>query len=342
MLGAGSLYMPPRAAKILGNRIASFRGHGICFTGLVGSAMIKQNSIADTGGGGIVAMDGAEVARLSVENNDIERVGLVFGLPAAGIRLIGGDDVDISHNRIAGVGEGVTNLASHGIHLFVPKRVRIAGNSIIDVKGAINLTGGIGLGVSAGIEIAGAYGTAEIVTNDVQWRPAADGREGEWQAILIASGRPQTQPDVGGWSYQLPESTERVCTNWRRFTNYAVFWGASAFTLSSEEQALIVRSNVLLRIGPGRQSLVEIGTSGTCTFGANDCRVNVASQASRPALLVALSAETAIVDSNHLIGANNAMSIAGTSVWTVLGNVHQGAISAPGGLGDWAKFNRPV
>jgi len=363
----------PESAKIIGNRIANFRGHGIYFAGKVGSAMVKQNSISDAAGCGIGAETGAIVTRLSIENNDIIRAGLApesGQLPPAGVWIVSGDDVDISHNRITGVPGNPREMPSHGIHLSAPKRVRMIGNSISGVppSGVITTGDGTPSGpivtpmpdvarrpgeptlifpgvspgiVSAGIEIAGGYGTAEIVNNDIVWRSPTQKPEGDWQAIRIVSN---LSPGTAVFTL-LPDQlgTARIATE------YLVIVGSFLFRLSSAEQALIVRSNVMQWIGmTSARPMVEINVTGTCTFGANDCRAVIPPllQSPHPNPLVALTSETAIIDSNHLIGSGgNAMTLgATTSIWTVLGNVHQGPINvlAGGGLGTWANFNRSI
>jgi hypothetical protein len=108
---------------------------------------------------------------------------------------------------------------------------------------------------------------------------------------------------------------------------------STPFVLRSAEQALIVRGNVMQLVSASVPlvPLVSIHTLGTCTFGANDCRTVPSRDGQQP--LVDLDAETAVVDTNHLLGNQFQAININASFWNVIGNMHQGSINVRRGSG---------
>jgi len=346
LAGSPIRQLAPEHVKIIGNRIAFFCGNGIYFTAHVGSAMVKQNSIAALGGGAVVGAREAHVERLFVANNDIGAIGLVPDmalLPPSGVHLFGAGDVDIVDNDIHLVMQP-QNFPARGVYLVAPRHARIYGNSIAGIRPSFVPS------PSAGIEMAGAYATAQIANNKIVWRQGEDANAGagRWIAVLIgksidpklfvsfrfadaAINRPEAI-DVGGWMYMnLSSGSANVAG------------AVGAVILKSSEQALLVRGNIMQINSATDLPVATIDTTGTLTFGENDCR------AARPGPSIGtmLKAETAIVDSNHVIGATKqAMEIAATgTLWTVLGNIVQGsspAITVNGAplSGLWLEANR--
>jgi hypothetical protein len=384
LVGSPFRALAPEHVKILSNRIAFFRGNGIYFTGFVGSAMVKQNSIFVIGGGAIVNASKAEIKRLSVENNDIGLAGLVPDLellPAAGVYLVGAGDFEIADNNIFGV-LPPASFPAHGIYLAAPMRARIFGNSIGNVRPTFgNPTTAVftnsedfsrhsfasGNFPSVGIEIAGGYGMAHVTNNNIVSRQSDDPAGppgGRWEALRIgtnfvtttwltipvslfantlnvasvARGAGATDSIVGGTGTAAP-----ALGGWM-YLNIFTFGGQASLVLSSD-QALLVRGNIMQAIGSGTLPLVEISTTGTTTFGENDCRAKTkGANDLRPNTGVILSSETAIVEGNHVLGATvNGMLITATEpFWTVLGNIVERGITVNTHplTGVWLDANR--
>ena len=335
--------LAPEQVKIFGNRVALYRGAGIRVSA-AGSAMVKQNSVFFIGGGGIVSgSDKDAVGRISIENNDIVGVGLTPNPPAleaAGIHLSNTDDAMVSDNKIAGVMPFKQNHPAYGIHVEAPKRLQIFGNSISVVRPS---TGNL---ISAGIEVTGSYGTAEITNNDIVWRADADpnGALGIWQALRIAPGISTWNPLV----MPIPFDATGGGDFSKLFSKiFLVFAGARAFELKSREQALLVRGNIMQAVGSTTMSLAEINANGSSTFGENDCRiVRVGPNDQRPMIGVIIVTETTVVSSNHVLGpVELAMDIRTTGdAWSILGNLTDRKIQVNGGglTGTWIEVNRLV
>ncbi|HSY48939.1 MAG TPA: DUF6519 domain-containing protein [Thermoanaerobaculia bacterium] len=359
--GFPSRALAPEHVKILGNRIAFFRGNGIYFTGFVGSAMVKQNSIFVIGGGAVVTSGKAQVDRLSVVNNDIGLIGIAPDaelLPAAGVYIIGAGDFEIADNNIFGVAPSA-EFSAHGVFLFGPTRARVFGNSIGGVRPSVVKIG------SAGIEIAGAYGMVHVANNNIVWRQTDDPNAplgGRWIGLRIGTNFDFTNvftipiqiletfnlvfsPNLAA---SPADATSRTANTGSTFggwmyINFA-FGATGATQFFSSEQALLVRGNIIQAIGSMSLPLVEIFTTGTTTFGENDCRALISAPNDlRPRPGLVLSSETAIVEGNHVLGCLTGMQINATDpMWTVLGNIVEHGITVNGAVltGVWSDANR--
>ena len=337
-----TLTMPidPEAVKILGNRIVFMIGNGVFISGAVGSAMIKQNSIGFVGGAGIATAPKAHIRQLSIENNQIVAAGIApqgDDLPAGGVVVIAADELEIAHNSVQGVIPLRQNEPSHGILVGRVRRLRIDANSIAGVRP------GVSDNISTAIEVL-IHAAAEIVSNNVLWRAADDpnAAEGLLELLRIRGGR-SSQFKV--LTFRLPGFVFKGKDAIAEF----VFAGNRAIVLRSPEQALIVRNNVLQMFAPSFVPIVEISVRGTASFGGNDGRVVVddSEVQRRPAVAVFMQSETAIVDANHVFGAQRfGLDIQTTNDdgWTILGNIVEGDIQInSASLPDpWAKLNRRI
>ncbi|HYU25104.1 MAG TPA: DUF6519 domain-containing protein, partial [Thermoanaerobaculia bacterium] len=288
---------------ILSNRILGVAGNAIWFVTRVTSAMVKQNFIEDAGGGGIVVDRRSRLARISIENNYIARVGRSGGdadeQPAAGISVFETQSADISANEIVDVGRVDRPTGSAGILAAFVGNARIAGNTIS--------SGNPVSGLAAGIAVL-QFDRVEVTGNVVHREPARE--EGDtrlWFALFVAgrqSGRrPSGLIDIQGVTFSTSRGVIRRQSGMRGI--------------------VLVNGNVFEVVGATPNNLVAIVTGESCTFTDNICTISMAGDDLAESL-VSINAPVLIVTSNQAAGGTIDLDLTSRSDpdrWTVLGNV---------------------
>lgn len=172
--------------QILGNRIRGLRGHGIAIRTRINSGMIKNNVIAEIGGGGIVMEGDGEAGVLVVENNqllDVALKGNVTGMYPAAMRFVAVRELDVGSNAINRFAREAQQAASRAaISVVATASTRIGGNRLIGIAPP----GGF-VGTTAGIEIVPPFESVTIVDNTLRRRGSDDDKMsgGTWIGVDI-------------------------------------------------------------------------------------------------------------------------------------------------------------
>ena len=171
LLDVPLLPMPLDGCQILGNRVTGVGGIGIEIRAPLASAMIKQNTIRGTGGGGIVMTGQASAQHLSIANNQLLGLAPTVGSlqVVLGIRLTFAATVEIEGNVIRDLGMDVTSHVSRvGISLIGCSAVRIAGNQLANI-GPLIPTFAPSSASSGGIAVTGpTFDRAEVAGNVIR------------------------------------------------------------------------------------------------------------------------------------------------------------------------------
>ena len=174
------------ACQIFANRVSGVPGHGVAVRTRVNSGMIKQNIIANVGGGGIVMEQGGSAGNLVVENNQLLNIAVSFnqqGEQIAAVRVIAAERADVLNNLIRNVARAsIQSQGRAGIQLAGVTEARISGNTLSGI-------GPIGeqAGQSAGIHLLPSFFRMDVAGNSV--RRAADDSENPaaavWRALAV-------------------------------------------------------------------------------------------------------------------------------------------------------------
>jgi hypothetical protein len=307
--------------QIIGNRIAGVGGIGIEIRAPLGSAMIKQNTIQNTGAGGII-MTGtygalSSARHLSIANNQL--LGLVPSVSnamvgllqnALGIGLVNVAIGEIEDNVIRDLGMDPTGSTPRiGISVAVCASMRISGNQLINI-GPLDLT----FGPSAAIAVFGPpFDRAEISGNVIHRsdRGTTGANSGTfWHALYIG---PLTQFGANHKLHIVQLASGR----------YVLLDEGAVKFVAEGEQLTTIRGNVME--GLSASSVVEVTSTGSCVFTDNQCNL-LTFGASRPPLAI-LNAPIVAAANNVILGpgsswipGGHALNIGAT--WpTVLGNI---------------------
>jgi hypothetical protein len=314
--------------QIIGNRVMWMNGNGIAIRTAVASAMIKQNTIRETGLGGIVMADKAVAGDLAVENNQLfgVRGGANEGKePSAALRFYRVRRLDLVNNVVRGFASQVIAAPFRaGIELSAFHEARVAGNLVSDVAPA----GGFG-GFAAGIQIFPGFRQLEVTGNTVHRGedPSVKLTAAQWVALLVG-------PNFDG----VAEISE---TRAFGLAGQSVAWfiHGAFFLVDVAGAELGVQANVLTNdasIAP----VVDIAGGShllsTCQFGDNRCEArNMATPSNIP---VSVAARAVIASSNRIRGPKSPEQLAfviscdlafdkKNAACTLLGNITSGRIT---------------
>jgi hypothetical protein len=186
VIGSPSSASTMYGTQVTGNRIANLSGAGISAppTALLLETVIARNQLLNLGGMGII-LSGLALD-VDIAGNSLLSIGqLAIGQPAtdetviASIQIQGAIDVNISENRIEGLGPkfNVLDVSRRGIYVVAVKETRIAGNQITDI--------GPTTSTSMGIYAPAAFGRLDVADNDVRRAatPPAKPDETIWFAL---------------------------------------------------------------------------------------------------------------------------------------------------------------
>jgi hypothetical protein len=360
-------------AQVIGNRVTGLGGIGIRIQGRVGSAMIKQNVIRETGAGGIVMEEESEAEVLAVENNQLLQLDAPDdqARPYAAIRFVRVARGDVSSNVIGGFApDSVTNPMIAGIEAVACGALRIAANQVYDIGPAGEFAGD-----GAGIVVSLDFDRLDVVDNDVRRTQGIDGEpdDSRWVALRIGVTEPPapgvstgTFPQVDSqWlesrfvminRKEMGAKTETAAKAETAARNEAVagyeieaIFGDRLVVLaaSSGRGYAAVRGNYLESRGGSSAALVRAGIN--CIFSENRCLQNPVFNPSvvLPAIAV-VGAFTVVAGNNYLARPYVDQSGPGLALQvdpkrcTVLGNiVEQGNIQVNGVVlgAPWSALN---
>lgn len=181
--GDGLVLAPPLVqgmagdAQVIGNTIHDTAAAGIRIIGAHDTIFIKRNIIRDTGQAGIVTDPSAQIRHIAVDNNNIERIGMVADAGfAIGIALTMAETGQIVGNAIRDIGEtGFSGQLYAGIGVQGVGSVDISSNVISGVGGRQPESSGIGILARApylGLTIGAnrIFGTMEPGEDFIDWR----------------------------------------------------------------------------------------------------------------------------------------------------------------------------
>jgi len=347
--------------EVVGNRVRGVGGNGVAAggtdLGYVGlrNAMIKNNTISRTGGGGVVLAERAMAETVTIENNDLSEIAPDWNEASGAISAIAvwiSANAEIVGNRIRGVATtAAQNVTRSGIRLLAANSARIAGNEVTSVGPDDDFAGR-----ASGIEVLGAYERLDILDNVVRryeyWAGALPAPNADWKAVFI--GPLPKRPDPEKHMFGSATGRTRMRTTSAR-TGAAARTAGESFVRSVGDRFLIAELELIpLQIGKGilgiRGNLLEshtdnygnwISTSGTCDFSDNRC---VVSSDQSPAI-VAAQVGKLILNANYFEAPAGVLGWDGQvqgGPFTVLGNISTGTLqpnNVPLGA-PWAALNK--
>ena len=313
--------------QVIGNRVTGLGRYGIALRTQIGSAIIKQNVISDTGLGGIVMEDGAQAEVLSIENNQL--LGIApddkIKTPLAAIRVSRASQAEVASNTIEGfAADAGLSPNCVGIEVVASSSVRIAGNDLSGVGPRSN-----SVGQGAGIEVVGPFDRVDVVDNSVRRNRAVPTPpdNSAWNAVRIQSAAPPPPPAAAGTA---PAGTGAF----RGFSRgdltvvpvegRFLFFTANVFaSLPPGDEITAVRGNLLEAYG--NAAAADIQVRRACVFSDNRCTLT---EFNHVQAVIEAGADALIFNANYTEGRQlDAPAIrlrAQPQRFTVLGNVTQG------------------
>ena len=305
-------------SQVRGNRAVEVIGNGIAIRTVVRSGLVADNTVEAVGGGGVVMDAKAAADVLSVERNQVLRVGLLQDQRAdvaVGIQLAHARDVAIAGNVVEGVGvasEGA--LGRIGILAIRCESTRVSANTVADVGPPDEF-----IGLSAGIAVLDYFQRADVLDNAVRRADDAPpaNAAGEWFGIVIAGGDWAAAPALGSATLV---GEKNVYTMLGLAGRMVVF--------PKGRDSVGVRGNVIDAYG--QAPAVQIVTDAPCIFTDNRCFLGGVEGVP----VVRLAAGAAIASNNYLNGPIKSLGLdlelpAG-GPFTVLGNISSGPIEVDG------------
>jgi hypothetical protein len=305
--------------QVVNNRISGVGGHGIAVQAGLGSAMIKDNVLENTGGG-IFMADQASANVLEVENNHLLNTAAGANdqnQELAGIRVVRAAHAAVANNVVLGVGAvAIQNPGRAGIQVIGPSTsTRIAGNDVADIGPA-----GEFLKETAGIEYSGPFNRLDVAGNRVArgQTPPPNGSPAAWRAVRIIAAAAGTSNVAAGLNVHFLVSAGFI---------FSIF-GSKVTRLPSGPGNLTVQGNQLDSYG--QAETVAISTAGACLFSNNLCVLLPPSRFP----VARIRAGAIVAGSNYLQGpADVALSLSlpdPTAAFTAVGNISRGIIQVNG------------
>lgn len=319
--------------QVLANRITGVAGSGINITGIVRSAMIKQNFIQAIGGGGIVMADTGRAGQLTIENNQLLNLAPQSNdskTAVVGVRVVSAIRTDIVGNAIIGVGLAAAQSPSRaGIQVINFGSARIAGNEVVNIGPATDF-----LQDTVGIDCLGTFARVEVTDNSIRRNLAAPASAGSssWIAVRIGTVASGTTNVIGAtmWFVGMTDGI------------YG-FIGNHVIVLPRGKELVDVHGNLLETYGVA--SAVRVAAGGTLNFSNNRCLLSALAGATAGQPVARAQVGAALASSNYLEGPAGAPAFAlhlpDNAPVTVLGNITSGVILINGTAlpAPWAPLN---
>jgi hypothetical protein len=288
-------------AQLIGNRIIGLDGAGIRIAARIGSAMVKQNTIRETGAGGIVMDLESEAGVLAIENNHLLDLGApVEERGLAAIRLVRVRQGEIATNIVTGFArESLDIPLVSGIEVIACDSVRLSGNQLSDIGPEEEFPH-----VAAGIVQYGDFDRFDVVDNHVRRSLAARDQtdSSRWTALWVAGVSakalvgelgefPHLETTIFGSDILILDDVAAESGT------YAALFGNRLAILVAGRGHAGIRGNVL----EARGSLPTVGVMAgrNCVFSENRCLYQPA-QAERPVPIALVGASTVIANANYL------------------------------------------
>ena len=325
LLGGDAIVLVPGLAptgivhsQVRGNRAIDVVGNGIAIRTVVRSGLVADNTVEAVGGGGVV-MDGKAAADvLSVERNQVLRVGLLQDQQtdvAVGIQLTHAREVAIVGNMVEGVGVAAESaLGRIGILTVRCQSTRVSANTVAD----IGPEGGF-LGLSAGIAVIDRFQRVDVLDNAVRRAEAAPPATpaGEWFGIVIGGSDWAAAPALDSFTLVGRTNVYRMLGLLGRVVVFP-----------KGRDSVGVRGNVVEAYG--QAPAVLLTTDAPCIFTDNRCLFGGAEGFP----VVRLAAGAAVASNNYLDGPPKSLALSMElptgAPFTVLGNIASGPIEVDG------------
>jgi hypothetical protein len=316
--------------QLLANQIGGFPIAGIRIAAPAQSLLIQQNLIAQCGSG-IVMVDTARAASLSIEKNQLRDIGLRADASdtgmTVGIGILRTEAVTVAGNVLRRIGQNVADGKQliAGIATFSVQRLRIDGNDILEVGPPDNFGG-----VVAGISVRAPYLQASISHNHVERDvpPSQQPSDILWMALQI------DEPLPGGTlasrvarftALRVDDSRILVLSGNQAWVDTVPAGvDTSGAAVSPPGASASVIGNVLN--ARGRAPAVDIKASGELLFSDNRCE-----QRSGGKTTVLLNTPVAIIHANRIRGRTEVSLIVDnvSAAVAAIGNITARPIEAP-------------
>ena len=309
------------AAQLLANQIGGFSVAGIAIGTPVNDLIVKLN-IVGACANGIVAIDDAKSAAISIENNQLRDIG-AEGALVVGIGVTRARAASIVGNTLQAIGTGQVQTALRaGILAFGTDQVNIAGNDVVGVAPS-----GDFIGAAMGILTLGPTTGFTVTNNHVERDavPLTQAGAGEWTALAIRDVAVQGQPLHTGamTTVRLDPARILVLGGGRPYVATAANVTPAGAPAPGAKGSIL--GNTL--VSRGGAPAVEV-TAGECLF--NDNRVDAQLNGK---VAVRLTSPLVMVSANRVTGNELSIQIDGATAKTaaILGNITTRAISLSGG-----------
>ncbi len=308
---------------MLANQIVGFPDAGILINAPVADLIVKLN-IIERCGNGIVMIDTASAASVSIENNRLRDIGAASTDPKLGSNIIGigvtrTQTATVAGNTLRRIGvaapRGTAVVA--GVAHFAVRRSRIIGNDIVQVGPRTELRGT----VEAGILLRAPYSQNELSGNHVE-RDADPAQADETAWSAISADEPDVkQPIIHTGAFTAVRLSDRrtlVFHGTHPFIDEATLNLDAAGATVPRGSSTGIRGNVL--IARGTAPAVAVASGADIQFGDNRCELIGRGDA------VLLRSTAAIVSSNIVRGGETSISATADRV-TIAGNATTGTIA---------------
>lgn len=346
--GSGIVLMPGLNSRgidecqILANQIRGYAHGGIVVSAPTVELLIKLNIISHCGLG-IVIEDTANTVNVSVENNHLHDIdaGDDANKRTVGISLARANSGAICGNIISRVGMSLSPAPLvAGILVVSVDRLRVAGNSLVDIGPDTDLDRHL----SAGVMVRAPFQKVDIVHNQIdrETKPQAQ-MTGRFSALLIdeltglsntgSAANFESDADVSGQVTANAAGATVIFGMQRMYLNKGYDNATVGNDVANAASVSVLGNTINSR---GSLAGVRIRARGDCLFSDNHCDCRVGNHDA-----VLLVCETSIVNANRVRGGEISIHIQGKSKRaTVLGNITTGSIDLDGPLGaPWADLN---
>ena len=331
MLG-GNEKDDPGGCQIIGNRVMGVANHGIHLSARVGSVMIKQNEIVDTGGSAIFMDAKSQAEHLSIENNVLQDIAAGFASETdaiAAIRTVLTNRLHIAGNTISRVAmNSVQSRYRAGIDVMGCRGASIRDHAITEI-GPIDA-----VGYSVAIQVHMPFSALEATGNLVRRSDGAPGPAAiAWYGVRIL-GPAVISPDL-----PTLDSTAPVFLFAANLVHAMDRFGIRNLPAGGERQTTMRGNNLSAW---SASEVVQIQAAGSCVFTGNQCLLEGQSNIQ----------SVVIIDADRIVAGNNIVRRASDldamilitpneRSFTVLGNITFGNIRIRGGGGSLVPLPPP-
>jgi hypothetical protein len=326
VVGAGGFTATPGHVRITGNRVHDRGGTAIVLRTPVATWMVKQNVVANVGGG--IAVEGQGAAeRVAVENNqvlDVTQTAFVGDVSASiGILVLKAVSAAIVGNTVARVGIDAQNaLLRLGIGVAAVEDVRVAGNEV----DAVGPPDGF-VGTAAGIMVLGPFENASVSDNRARFdadQPFP--KQGAWVAIAVDAAGAASNSFEGG-AAAVPVGNRTVVVG-------------RAFAVAAPARAGHAGVHANVATGGGGSATCRVRVAGDVVADGNQCE----HQTEQDPTAMLLQGSSITASSNRVRGPRSMLILnVAENRFAAVGNLTPGGthLNGPGGAlpAPWQALN---